>query len=250
MKQLSLRFLIFAALMGLLLPTSATAEVLCARNAVKPNKKGSIPLRRSFRSIETGQKCPRGHAELIKLETSTGPKGEPGEKGERGVKGDSGEKGEPGASAFDTMPTGATIRGVMQPGGDDVRIGMFTAVIPQTLATGDVVIARNQVLGDACDDAGMPNFSCLSDTELAKDASGCTGTVDNPTAPPGKVCIYPRSVSVEGRRFESRAGHSSTPNNFLSGYNYFFRPYFHVRVVVGGGSAFRWIDGTWAYTAP
>jgi hypothetical protein len=152
----------------------------------------------------------------------------------RGPKGD---KGDPGASALNPVPSGRTIRGAV--GGDfhafDSSASDFgidvTLPIPAANALGDDAVFVN-VLG--WQNGGGQTQPTTTDTD-----PGCTGTPANPTAPPGKVCIY---VSGADHAFN------------LNGYSVLFgtgaSPY---------GFKLKWdastigdtfVDATWAYTAP
>jgi hypothetical protein len=70
-------------------------------------------------------------------------------------------------------------------------------------------------------------------------ANECTGSVDNPTAPPGYVCIYP-SIAVSATVIEGGTGVSA------SGAKYGFMVDWN-GTVANSQTSFR---GNWAYTAP
>ncbi len=219
---------------------SAQAEILCVRNKTKATR--AIKLSSSFRTVGSGESCPKGFSQLI--DTSVF-KGEKGDKGDTGAAGSNGANGANGQSAFDTLSSGTTIKGVLTTSsGQNAGFGTFSALVPENITASNVIIARNSVLDTQCTAAGSPNFACLSTTELAKNAADCTGTVDNPTAPSGKICIYPRTAAIPGNttRLEGRAEQ-------FAGQNYFFRPYFQIQVM-SGTSTNAQITGTWAYTAP
>lgn len=81
----------------------------------------------------------------------------------------------------------------------------------------------------------------LDASEVASPVT-CTGTVDNPTAPAGKVCIY----IAGGDNAEDVAGYSVVPGT--GGSKYGFKLHW---VSNGPGSAQNtFIDAVWAYTAP
>ena len=81
----------------------------------------------------------------------------------------------------------------------------------------------------------------LSSSESGSPAA-CTGSVANPTAPAGKVCIY----IAGGDNAEDVAGYSVVPGT--GGSKYGFKLHW---VSTGPGSAQNtFIDAVWAYTAP
>lgn len=106
--------------------------------------------------------------------------------------GTNGVNGADGASFYDVVPSGVTITGVI--GGDfdapdnngDWRVfASFPAPIGRKLNNSDVIVANTSVVDNDCGGS-----TCLSGSE-ALEAPVCTGTTDEPTAPAGKVCIYP-----------------------------------------------------------
>lgn len=186
---------------------------------------------------------PKGDTGARGLQGPKGDKGDTGSVGPQGIQGSNGAKGDPGEagaagqSAFDTLASGTTVRGFIETGFGGY--GSFQALVPQLLTNDDIIIARNKAVTDLC-----PDLSCLSDSELEKDASGCTGSFENPTAPGGKVCIYPRLIVAESRvRMEGRV---SEDRNFFP--NLFWKSHFELVSTVSGVSL--QLDGTFAYTAP
>jgi hypothetical protein len=148
-----------------------------------------------------------------------------------------GPRGEAGASALNPVPSGKTVRGVV--GGnfhaydDSARdFGIdVTLPVPAANALGNDAVFINV--------AGWQNDGGQTPPTTADTDPGCTGTPANPTAPPGKLCIY---VSVADNAFN--LGGCSV----LSGAG--ASPY---------GFQLRWdstadgdtlVDATWAYTAP
>jgi hypothetical protein len=241
MRSLSLSAL-FIFLMVAISPSYA--QVLCVRKSQSLSK-SKVPL---SSAIRVAARCPAGFVRVLDTATfkgqagNTGPQGPRGATGPTGPVGPSGASGADGASAFDTLASGTTVRGVITiSNGQNAGFGTFNALVPQLVADADVIIARNSVLGS---NINCSTFSCLSAAEASKNASACSGSESNPTAPPGKVCIYPRTATIPDSttRIEGRAQQ-------FAGQNYFFRPYFHVQVVSGTIGATT-ITGTWAYTAP
>jgi hypothetical protein len=170
-----------------------------------------------------------------------------------------GPKGDAGASALNPVPSGKTIRGVV--GGDfhayDATARVFavdvTLPIPAANALGDDAVfvnvagwqnagGQNALGNDAVfvNVSGWQNDGVGQTPPTTSDTDpGCTGTPANPTAPPGKVCIY---VSIADNAFNVRGG------SVLGGAG--ASPY---------GFQLKWdstldgdtlVDATWAYTAP
>lgn len=95
-------------------------------------------------------------------------------------------------TSFTGVPSGKTITGVLSAmyyssAASDWSISAsLPAKLDKNLTSADVIIATTEGLVSACGSAA----DCLSAEELSA-GSVCTGTAANPTAPPGKVCIYP-----------------------------------------------------------
>lgn len=161
-----------------------------------------------------GGRCPSGSSELttsaIKKFTTTlglkGPTGEKGAKGDQGDKGPTGDQGAAGVGAFDIVPSGRSIFGVIggvltgpvSSAGDEAKwstVGSITGILPHSLSDTDVIVAYNPVFSNCALTAPNRNrFPCLNASDLSQ-ASRCTGSVDSPTAPPGKLCIYTSSMN-------------------------------------------------------
>jgi len=119
--------------------------------------------------------------------------------GPQGVQGAPGPKGERGPSAFDTVPSGTTIQGAI---GSRVGLGQLdllslnnriltdlsaTVSLPSKVPTlpSEAYFAPTDALDAACD----PLSNCLSAAQVANLAR-CTGSVAQPTAPTGVLCVY------------------------------------------------------------
>lgn len=112
----------------------------------------AISLARNIK-IVNGDTCPKGFNKLVDTQTFVGPQGEKGDKG------DQGEAGQDGANFYDTkyLPVGETLTGVV--GGKKEEYVSF------------VVPPENPIyIGQTWE---------------------CWGTFEEPTAPAGKICIYP-----------------------------------------------------------
>jgi hypothetical protein len=147
-----------------------------------------------------------------------------GERGPQGPEGPRGAPGEPGTSAFaDAVPSGATVT------------GFFGGQLP--LATGKRTQFPVSLPIPAASSLGTSevNFAPGSSGALDIDPA-CTGTHHQPTAPAGRVCLYPGGASgvgaIEGVSGSSRHG-------------------FFVSVTSSGGNVdFVGMNGSWAYMAP
>jgi hypothetical protein len=148
-----------------------------------------------------------------------------------------GPKGEAGASALNPVPSGKTIRGAV--GGDfhaydalsrDFGVDV-TLPIPAANGLGDDDVYVNV--------AGWQNEGGQTAPTTIDTSPGCTGTPANPTAPPGKVCIY---VSVADNAFN------------LGGCSVLFgagaSPYGFKLIWDSQLEGDTLVDATWAYTAP
>jgi hypothetical protein len=74
--------------------------------------------------------------------------------------------------------------------------------------------------------------------------ANCTGTTDNPTAPPGKVCVYPTTttgIAADSADATQLAGTGSGGSRFGFGVD---------SSATGGASSAANFHGVWAYTAP
>jgi hypothetical protein len=110
----------------------------------------------------------------------------------------------------------------------------ISAGLPQPALNGlsgaDVVVAASSGLVSACGSAD----ACLS-AEENEESAACTGSATSPTAPPGKVCIYPLGVTNTSGLFAE-----AVPNN---GPAYGFTVSWQT-VQAGQTSLY----GVWAYT--
>lgn len=178
-------------------------------------------------ALAVRQKCKSGESAITNISALAGTNG---------------TNGTNGSSFYDTIPSGVTITGVI--GGDfnnyntsgDYRVyHSFPAPIGRVLTSADVIVANTSVVDNDCTGA----TTCLSATE-ATAASTCTGTAGLPTAPAGKVCIYPITASnasdIDGFVF-SLTGQTTTHGFFLD-------------FAVDGGAGDVYVTATWAYTQP
>lgn len=167
-----------------------------------------------------------------------GPRGPRGLQGDKGDKGDPGEQGPPGPSGLSggTIPSGTTITGAWG--------GRYIAALAGTqtnsyLLTYSFPLPAPARLTDTQVQFGAGTAGPVGDADPT-----CTGTVANPTAPAGKVCIY----SQDGARDNSTlTGFKlSAAQGVTSADAYGFT----VRMVNISTPGTMRAEGTWAYTAP
>lgn len=157
-----------------------------------------------------------------------GPEGPQGPKGPTGATGATGPRG---PAAWETIPSGTTIIGPLN----------FDSVQASDGSSDEYYVPLGGVAPVALTDANV-NFAPPSDggSAFGDQNTGCTGTVDTPTAPAGKVCIYVRYAGGVDR--------AST-----AGWAPFFQPDrgFNIGINPSGtAGGDMYLFGSWAYTAP
>lgn len=185
-----------------------------------------------------GERGERGERGLTGPQGIPGLTGAQGQVGAQGPQGPVGPMGPRGESAFNTIPAGRTVYGVV--GGEFrntvenaewVTLSSLPAMAPIAFNDQQVIIKNNTVVDNGCGGA-----SCLSAEELAH-THLCTGSAAAPTAPPGVVCIYPthdlNAFNLWGFGTPNGAGQIGFAVKW--------------KAVNTGRSSFR---GVWAYTAP
>ncbi len=210
---------------------------------------------------------------------TAGAKGDPGPKGEAGKNGEPGAKGEAGASVTNKeVKVGEAA--CNKEGGAEFKVGAgaattacngktgFTSTLPKgSTETGTWSIdasssAKEEVDGMASISFPIPLktggasavFTELETKEETFGASGCSGTVEAPTAPVGKLCIYTayeQAVLSEGFRL----GATTAPSLPFAGFEDTYGPSGAVlvgSVLIGTpeNPAKENTYGTWAVTAP
>ena len=135
-----------------------------------------------------------------------------------GPKGDKGDAGAPGASVFaGAIPSGTTVTGVWAvPAADGNAAVSFPVPAPAALGDADV------------------NFAPDASGVTTDDDAGCTGTLSQPTAPAGKVCLYVQAIG---------SGASSLGGYAIDRFGFFV---YGIQNSPSNAAA----RGTWAYTAP
>ncbi len=146
-----------------------------------------------------------------------------GPAGPSGPTGATGATGARGVSAWDTIPSGQTVTGNFG-ATSGTFVGLYDQSIPLP-AKAPVGLTHQTV-----------NFGPDSLAETVDDDAACTGSAAAPTAPPGKVCLYPYSVSGVSNLGGFRANNLSDSAFYLGGF-----------VETDGNVS---IFLTWAYTAP
>jgi len=135
-----------------------------------------------------------------------------------------------------TVPAGKTIRGAV--GGDfasETAGGDWGVIVSLPLkARNDLTDGDVHVNVSTWVDAGGQTAPTTTDTN-----AGCTGTVANPSAPAGDVCIY----VTGGDNAADLFGYSVVPGTGGSAYGFKL----NFTSVLAGDS---YIDAVWAYTAP
>jgi hypothetical protein len=206
------------ALLALLLATAGTASA-----ATKLLISSSSQIRNG--TIKTADLAKGTRTALRGQKGATGAPGPQGLRGEPGPKGDTGAKGEPGTSVFaGSIPSGTTVRGYFErqdavATGKTVRIGIsLPAPAPVDLDAAHVNYGAGSGYGDS--------------------DPACTGSRFEPTAPPGKVCIYSFGTSGISDP-EGTSGRGATRFGFAIQY-----------ASSGGNNDYVGTGGVWAYTAP
>jgi hypothetical protein len=129
-----------------------------------------------------GSQGPAGSAGANGEKGATGPTGPTGEKGEKGAKGAAGEPWTAGG----TLPSEATETGEWAVSGTvDHENGIYTSIsfpipLPSPLGASEV--------------------HYFEDSDFA---TKCIGSTENPTAPPGHLCVYGFTSGLEPREFLS-----------------------------------------------
>jgi hypothetical protein len=111
----------------------------------------------------------------------------------------------------------------------------FPVALSQKLENADVVVASNSISTTGC---GLG--SCLASFE-ASQASVCTGTYDNPTAPAEKVCIYMIFKLNIDQQSVSASPLNSPEETSTKGFSLLFS---------AKDPGDFYIAGVWAYKAP
>ena len=168
-------------------------------------------------------------------QSAAGPQGPAGATGPTGA---AGSRGADGASGFGPIPSGTTVHGVsgnfasISGYGIQSSYSSFAGFAPSTLTDLDVIVKATRAVTDACQNL----TDCLDSEELSGQGF-CTGSAENPTAPAGKVCIYPTTfINVYGL-------HAIAVGNGKYGFG---TNWAGDRTLL----SYSLFDAVWAYTAP
>jgi len=175
----------------------------------------------SAKKAKRGPRGPRG------LTGPTGPTGPQGSKGEPGVKGDAGPPGTPGKDGqtgfTETLPGGKSLEGTW---------------------TTDFATASTTALQFVPISFGIPLAKPLEEADVhyillgAETGTGpCPGSIEEPEAEPGQLCIYTSTQVGESEIFENAGLEIPKPGN--AGI-----------ILRFSVSALAFANGTWIVTAP
>ena len=185
-----------------------------------------------------GATGPMGPMGTQGLQGATGVSGPQGVVGPQGAVGPQGPQGIRGESAFEPIPAGRTVFGVVAADyyGSTAQTTWSSSVslpaaAPAPFGNEVTVVKNNTEVDNECGGA-----TCLHDDELAY-SNNCTGTFTAPTAPPGWICIYPASVSNANQIRGLAVPSGSSRYGFVVRWR---------NTSVGGTS----LRAVWAYTAP
>lgn len=171
-----------------------------------------------LRLLLRARRCGSGERRIVLA--VTGPQGPAGSTGPTGAPGATGQQGARGPSAFEPIPSGATVRGI---GGGDLKDG----------ATGT---HSQYVWLPAPAPVALDNAHIRLATA---DPTDCPGTPQAPTAAPGFVCVYSIISSSATLSSASLSG-SQTGEAAKLGFGVFWTTTVATHFVVF----------SWAYTAP
>jgi hypothetical protein len=129
----------------------------------------------------------------------------------------------------DAIPSGTNVRGAWGLFGENLAMGQVTAVTVQFPVPAPVGLADADV-----------NFAPSASAQ--DDDPACLGSVGNPTAPRGRVCIYIGDNTATNVGGSLRANATSSPVADAS-----FGFAVAGQAAIAGGLS---VQGSWAYTAP
>jgi hypothetical protein len=220
---------LFVALSG-----GAYAALTLPRNSVGAAqlKRGSVTASKVRNGTLTKADFKRGTL----LKGATGARGAAGPAGSAGTPGATGARG---PSAFDPLPSGASIQGAF-------ALDTYTPNAAQTMfgqVTYPATLPAVPAFGVGATDPNGTDVSALA--QSGKVDAACSGDAANPTAPPGKLCFYlgASRANLKPGTLDARAIYTNKPSSTLSLHAF--------SVVVDSLAAGAVVlDGAWAYTAP
>ena len=171
---------------------------------------------------------PRGLPGPVGPTGAAGPAGPAGSPGPAGPRGAAGEPGPRGVAAWERIPSGVTVTDVF----------MLDSATPGSTGS-DVLTLR--LPGLPASALGWDDVSFGADSPQVRDADpACTGSNEDPTAPPGKICLYLTDRPLRMSEIEGIAvGTRPVPSFFVT-----YRP------ATSEAGLEMFMGGTWAYTAP
>jgi hypothetical protein len=208
---------------------SAVAASLITSKQIKDGTIQTKDISKKAQVALKGKPGARGVPGLQGSKGDTGPKGDQGVTGDQGVKGDKGDtgaQGDPGP-LLQTLPAGKTLKG-------DYNIGLTTTAANQF--TLSAITFQVPLLT-------APTFNFVPQGGPA--TANCPGSVANPQAAPGFLCLYEGASQNKGLGQQpqvcSSAGGCGSPNSADK---------FGVGLQLSSGAAgFASSSGTWAVTA-
>lgn len=191
---------------------------------------GATPLAQDARP-RRGPRGPRGFRGPRGLPGPTGAPGEQGPRGEAGARGadgapglqgPEGPQGPPGPFPDGDLPTGKTVRGTF-------HMGDLSDASGPNLATSEISFVFRLSA------APVPHFIEEGDSPPPE----CPGTVLEPEAAPGHLCVFEEEALRAGVR--GVTGPDGDDSTFRVGAHLFVR---------SSAPGLFWSSGTWAVTAP
>lgn len=226
MSRLAQRYSVVASTAALFIAVSTGGAVAAAALIDGKNiKSGTVKTKQLAKGAVDGSKVKDGSLTGTDFKAGTLPAGA---KGDTGPAGPAGQKGR---DAGDPIPSGTTVTGPWRY--DD------TATASQAIDD-RVLITLPGVAPAALTDTTV-NFAPSPGDPVGDADPACTGTVEAPTAPAGKVCLYADFVDSNLTAVRGETGGSSFANS---------RSFLVTFVMTPAGNADVYAMGSWAYTAP
>jgi len=216
-------------------PEASYAQAQCIKVVMNRGK-----ARLAASPVGFNGQCPFGS---VPVGAATGSVGAPGAQGPQGSQGPAGAQGPRGASAFDLIPSGTTVYGVVgmrdfrQTGDAFVLYSSLPARSSKLLKGSDIIIKANTELLTEC--SGM---KCLAARQQAGQ-SRCQGSASRPSAASGTVCVYPTYVrgGIGDGSLDGADIWADDDTGSAAGFTFQYWT---------NETASHWFEGVWAYTAP
>ena len=166
---------------------------------------------------------------------AAGPEGKQGPEGPEGEQGPEGEPGPPGAiHPGETLPEGASETGTWSFGTGSGKYAFPALSFPIPL---EVPLPAGE---QAVHLGGFPAANIAGNGSQFGDSAACQGSVNEPTAPPGALCIYLGEFEGAFKVTEVLQPDGSTGEVGTAG----------AEIWLLGVEAEAWATGSWAVTAP